>query len=225
MNNKDCSQYKLLKSGIDNRTLDSLKKNKNSSFALLYSSFNNRYPSKVEISAEISEILVKISSTKILLRLDAYLFLYYYVCNAIPFELIYDKVKDIKPEITLKADFFNSTFLLQTSLDSSEILIMNIDKMEFMYQNAKDETFPYGTVFVHINEIESKVASKHQERNFFQTKSDFTILRVSISPKESPSEQDSIRMTDFFKIASSILRRELSPEEKEKLIQLIPSTS
>ena len=29
MNNKDCSQYKLLKSGIDNRTLDSLKKNKN----------------------------------------------------------------------------------------------------------------------------------------------------------------------------------------------------
>lgn len=40
-----------------------------------------------------------------------------------------------------------------------------------------------------------------------------------------PSEQDSIRMTDFFKIASSILRRELSPEEKEKLIQLIPSTS
>lgn len=39
------------------------------------------------------------------------------------------------------------------------------------------------------------------------------------------SEQDSIRMTDFFKISSSILRRELSPEEKEKLIQLIPSTS
>ena len=152
---------------------------------------------QVEITKTHQEILVKISSTKILLRLDAYLFLYYYVCNAIPFELIYDKVKDIKPEITLKADFFNSTFLLQTSLDSSEILIMNIDKMEFMYQNAKDETFPYGTVFVHINEIESKVASKHQERNFFQTKSDFTILRVSISPKESPSEQDSINFNWF----------------------------
>ena len=29
MKNKEFSQYKLLKSGIDNRTLDSLKKNKN----------------------------------------------------------------------------------------------------------------------------------------------------------------------------------------------------
>lgn len=40
-----------------------------------------------------------------------------------------------------------------------------------------------------------------------------------------PSEQDCIRMTDFFKIASSILKRELSSEEKERLIQLIPSSS
>ena len=29
MKNKDVSQYKLLKSGIDNKTLDALKKNKN----------------------------------------------------------------------------------------------------------------------------------------------------------------------------------------------------
>ena len=29
MKNKDCTQYRLLKSGIDNKTLDNLKKNKN----------------------------------------------------------------------------------------------------------------------------------------------------------------------------------------------------
>lgn len=40
-----------------------------------------------------------------------------------------------------------------------------------------------------------------------------------------PSEQDSIRITDFYKIASSILRRELSSEEKDHLMQLIPSNS
>lgn len=40
-----------------------------------------------------------------------------------------------------------------------------------------------------------------------------------------PSEQDSIRLTDFYKIASSILRRELSSEEKDHLMQLIPSNS
>lgn len=40
-----------------------------------------------------------------------------------------------------------------------------------------------------------------------------------------PSEQDSIRITDFYKIASSILRRELSNEEKDRLMQLIPSNS
>ena len=39
------------------------------------------------------------------------------------------------------------------------------------------------------------------------------------------SDQDSIRMTDFFKIANSILRRELSQEEKDKLYELIPSSS
>ena len=39
------------------------------------------------------------------------------------------------------------------------------------------------------------------------------------------SDQDSIRMTDFFKIASSILKRELSQEEKDKLYQLIPNSS
>ena len=32
-------------------------------------------------------------------------------------------------------------------------------------------------------------------------------------------------MTDFFKIANSILRRELSQEEKDKLYELIPSSS
>lgn len=40
-----------------------------------------------------------------------------------------------------------------------------------------------------------------------------------------PSEQESIRMTDFFKISSSILKRELSSTEKEQLRQLIPSSS
>ena len=40
-----------------------------------------------------------------------------------------------------------------------------------------------------------------------------------------PSEQDYIRMSDFFKIASSILKRELSSEEKDQLSRLIPSTS
>lgn len=40
-----------------------------------------------------------------------------------------------------------------------------------------------------------------------------------------PSEQDSIRLTDFYKICSSILKRELSSEEKNKLRQLIPSSS
>ena len=40
-----------------------------------------------------------------------------------------------------------------------------------------------------------------------------------------PSEQESIRLTDFFKISSSILKRELTPAEKEQLRILIPSTS
>ena len=40
-----------------------------------------------------------------------------------------------------------------------------------------------------------------------------------------PSEQDTIRLNDFFKISSSILKRELSIEEKNRLTQLIPSTS
>ena len=40
-----------------------------------------------------------------------------------------------------------------------------------------------------------------------------------------PSEQESIRLTDFFKISSSILKRELTPAEKEQLQILIPSTS
>ena len=39
------------------------------------------------------------------------------------------------------------------------------------------------------------------------------------------SDQDSIRMTDLFKIASSILKRELSQEEKDRLYQLIPNSS
>lgn len=40
-----------------------------------------------------------------------------------------------------------------------------------------------------------------------------------------PSEQESIRLTDFFKISSSILKRELTLAEKEQLRLLIPSTS
>lgn len=148
-----------------------------------------------EITKKHQECLVKISSTKILLRLDAYLLLYYFVCTSVPFEQIYDKVKDIKPRMTFKVDLFNSTFLLQTSLDSSQILVMNIDKIDFMYQNTKDETPPYGSVFVHINQIESKVASKHQERNFFITKNDFLIIRAAICPKETPSGQDTITFT------------------------------
>lgn len=40
-----------------------------------------------------------------------------------------------------------------------------------------------------------------------------------------PSEQDSIRLTDFYKICSSILKRELSSEEKSKLSKIIPSSS
>ena len=39
------------------------------------------------------------------------------------------------------------------------------------------------------------------------------------------SDQDSIRTTDLFKIASSILKRELSQEEKDRLYQLIPNSS
>lgn len=40
-----------------------------------------------------------------------------------------------------------------------------------------------------------------------------------------PSEQESIRLTDFYKISSSILKRELTLAEKEQLRLLIPSTS
>lgn len=39
------------------------------------------------------------------------------------------------------------------------------------------------------------------------------------------AEQDTIRMSDFLKISSSILKRELTSQEKEQLMQLVPSTS
>lgn len=40
-----------------------------------------------------------------------------------------------------------------------------------------------------------------------------------------PADQDTVRMSDFFKISSSILKRELTNQEKEKLLRLVPSTS
>ena len=40
-----------------------------------------------------------------------------------------------------------------------------------------------------------------------------------------PADQDSIRMKDLFRISSTILKRELSQEEKERIKELIPSTS
>ena len=39
------------------------------------------------------------------------------------------------------------------------------------------------------------------------------------------AEQDTIRKSDFLKISSSILKRELTSQEKEQLMQLVPSTS
>ena len=39
------------------------------------------------------------------------------------------------------------------------------------------------------------------------------------------AEQDTVRMSDFFKISSSILKRELTSQEKEQLMKLVPSTS
>ena len=72
--------------------------------------------------------------------------------------------------------------------------------------------------------IKRETAAKYLS-SLFRGIDNFDTIFMDYMSNTFPSEQDSIRMTDFFKIASSILRRELSPEEKEKLMQLIPSNN
>ncbi|KAK8801449.1 hypothetical protein WA171_004591 [Blastocystis sp. BT1] len=61
--------------------------------------------------------------------------------------------------------------------------------------------------------------------SLFRGIDNFDTIFMDYMSNTFPSEQESIRMTDFFKISSSILKRELSSTEKEQLRQLIPSSN
>lgn len=146
---------------------------------------NTQEGNQVEFSKTFDLIHITITSMRILIRLDAFLFLYYYFQIAIPFEAIYDKVKDIKPEIQIKIDFNNSTFLLQTSFDLSEMLSLSISNMTMMYQNVKGEKFPFGKFFTQISIIESKFETYNRKRDFFKTLQDFMVLSIELPPHQS----------------------------------------
>ena len=146
---------------------------------------NTQEGNQVEFSKTFDLIHITITSMRILIRLDAFLFLYYYFKIAIPFEAIYDKVKDIKPEIQIKIDFNNSTFLLQTSFDLSEMLSLSISNMVMMYQNVKGEKFPFGKFFTQISIIESKFETINRKRDFFKTLQDFMVLSIELPPNKS----------------------------------------
>ena len=72
--------------------------------------------------------------------------------------------------------------------------------------------------------LKRETAAKYLS-NLFRGIDNFDTIFMDYMSNTFASDQDSIRMTDLFKIASSILKRELSQEEKDRLYQLIPNSN
>ena len=72
----------------------------------------------IRFSKEDMNYDLKVSSIQITTRVDCYLTLYNYLQNAIPFWMIYTKVKKLKKRLFINAMLSNSKFIIQTSFDA-----------------------------------------------------------------------------------------------------------
>ena len=124
-------------------------------------------------------INITITSLQIFLRFDAILFLYYFFYNSIPFQRIMNDVTNIQPKYNIQINLENVNFLLQTSYDANEILLLGFPSINFIYSASKKNPFPCGLFFVHINQIQgyfTSLSNKKRKRIFISSKQNVNYL-------------------------------------------------
>ena len=92
---------------------------------------------QIIISKNKTLINITITSLQIFLRFDAILFLYYFFYNSIPFQHIMNDVTNIQPKYNIPINLENVNFLLQTSYDANEILLLGFPSINFIYSASK----------------------------------------------------------------------------------------
>ena len=135
---------------------------------------------QIKIIIENNIIKIDIFLLEILVRLDSFLCLYLYFKNAIPIDLIISEVqKSQTPQIILS--IFNSKFILQTSFDGRENMILSINELYVGYNKIKKLKLPFGEYFIQIKSIVTEFVTGANKRELFHTKNYFLIFKSSIT--------------------------------------------
>lgn len=122
--------------------------------------------------------------------------------------------------------FFTGIFgmNLTSGLESAHFVFYGVAAMAVCSCGALYSFFQLRNRSMRRSPLKRETAAKYLS-GLFRGIDNFDTIFMDYMSNTFPSEQESIRLTDFFKISSSILKRELTPAEKEQLRILIPSTN
>ena len=141
-----------------------------------------KYSHQIEIKYNNNDIAININKNEIIVRSDSFLALYYYFKGSLPIDEIMDnlyQVEQTNKARQIQINFNDSKFQLQTSFDGTENLHLDINSFVILYNSFEDGLFPYGNIFITLNNMSTALISKHHSRKLFYTKNDFLYVQIT----------------------------------------------
>ena len=136
---------------------------------------------QIKIKGQNNLIEFDISSLKILVRVDSFLSLYLYFENAIPIDLLISEMKKSKTKPEIQLNISNSKYVLQTSFDGTEIMILSINEFYVYYRSINNLKLPFGEYCIQINSIITEFVTRINKRELFHTKNYFLIFKLQFT--------------------------------------------
>ena len=136
---------------------------------------------QINIKGQNNLIEFDISSLNIIIRVDSFLSLYLYFENAIPIDLLISEMKKSKKRPEIQLNIRNSKYILQTSFDGRENMILSIKEFYVYYRSITNLKLPFGEYCIQINSIISEFVSGVNKRKLFHTKNYFLIFKLQIT--------------------------------------------
>jgi hypothetical protein len=135
---------------------------------------------QIKISGKNNIIEFDITSLKVIVRVDSFLSLYLYFENAIPIDILISKMKKSKKRPEIQLNIHNSKYILQTSFDGTENMILSIEEFYVYYRSIINLKLPYGEYCIQIKSIITEFISGINKRELFHTKNYFLIVKLQI---------------------------------------------
>ena len=168
----------------------------------------NENNNQIEIVSEKNKTKININKNEIIIRIDCFLLLYYFIIKALPknnnIKLDSTKQKNIDNDnnlennnnidnnMSIEINFNKTKFQLQTSFDAKENITLSIEEFCISYnldENKFNDSVSYENelystnINIKLGCISSSIISENKSRELFYTKNEFLLVKFRLNDK------------------------------------------